>query len=277
MSPPLGLAEYMERVFLPEFRPGGQIQDIQPDPETAEKNALVAQETYSKGNLEQRKKGQPGNWRIHNSEAGTVTLKIVSGNIPRQEWLFATKIGASNGAGLYSSGATVGSFWAPEGPLEKYESFSSTLRASTRINPAWMKAVADFGQQLLNEDWKGKQIFIAENQKHINRMKQQAAQSAKIYQNSQIAKDTILEDQHKAYMKDSAEKDKINSKTINSIKEVETYVNPITQETFEMSNQYDQAWQNGIGETVGTYGLDDPNQNNLLNDQTWTKTNKYPY
>jgi hypothetical protein len=75
--------------------------------------------------------------------------------------------------------------------------------------------------------------------------------------------------QNETYQRRQESQDRLSEKWSQTIRGVETFRNPSTGETVELSNRYGNAWSNGKGEYVLT---ESPSFNpNTVSNENWTQ------
>jgi len=116
---------------------------------------------------------------------------------------------------------------APQGQLDASEKFFELVAGTYRQDPAWGAKVSGQAQAIQQIELKGvrdRSAIVAKNAEDMRNIQRQG------YENRQQSLDRISEQRSQ------------------TTRGVETYRNPSTGETVELSNQYGQAWVNNRGE-----------------------------
>jgi hypothetical protein len=116
---------------------------------------------------------------------------------------------------------------APQGHLEGSEKFFETILSTFRVDPGWQARVTRNAQQMQQIELKGirdRSAIVSKNAEDIRKIQQEG-----------------YENQQRTQEKSAFAFDQV-------IRGVETYRNPDTGETMELSNNYGHAWVNGQGE-----------------------------
>jgi hypothetical protein len=255
IAPPVGSRDFLSKQLLPRARPGAKVLGAESDPE-AEKalQAMVGQVE-----AQMKKAGVP--MRIR---ADTSRLRIAwdRQGQPEEEWLtgvtfargmlapsFNPMTGQIGQAMGYTCGAEfLFGLGAPAGKLAANEKLFRAILGSVRVDPEWQGRVTQVQANIQAAQVKG------------------AADRSRIIAKS--AED-IRQIQNETYQRRQESQDRVSEKWSQTIRGVETFRNPSTGETVELSNRYGNAWSNGKGEYVLT---ESPSFNpNTVSNENWTQ------
>jgi hypothetical protein len=230
--PPLDAPGYLQSILLPRWRAGSTLVDLGRAEELAEAMALEYQALV--GGIQS---GVQTDF-----DAALATLETPRGGGTDSEWIVASTIRTTTTLPSASSvwtgtlqmtasyrSAAVSQFAAraPKGELEKNERLFETIYRSFRLDPRWDAARLQFWQAIQRIEQKGAQdrLRIMENsRREIGAIVDQA------YENRQASLDRTFERQSQA------------------LRGVETFVDPSTSTRVELSNGYQNAWTNGLGD-----------------------------
>jgi hypothetical protein len=236
IEPPMAPRDYLTRVVVPRARPNARIVGMDPLPE-------IAQEVQRKAR-EQESMAVRAGLRLRIS-AGVDRVRIayqLNGQ-PVEEWLtaitfagaqpaptFNMRTGQMGQAAFYNCGAYyIFGFRAPQGQLQSMERFFLMLLSTVKADPEWEQRVT---QVIANMG---------------------ATDSAAAMKRSEIITKNgqeISEIRRRGYENQTKAQDRAASQFDHYIRGVETYRDPRTGDTVELSNQYGHAWANGNGEYV---------------------------
>lgn len=242
MTPP----DFLSRMVLPRVRTGARV--------------VAAESLHGLAQAEQQKmKGtygpmvQQGLLRGVRAEAGRVRAQYQLGNQPVEEWMSATiatiAAPSANTAALMNGNMamTANNFqvmaynvigtWAPRGQLDQNAKLFATMLASLRGNPQYTAAVGAWLRNIANIQRQGamdRQRIWREAQDYISNSIQQT------YRENQVVQDRMAEQFGQ------------------TIRGVETYIDPRSNEKVELVGGYTTAWSNGKGEYILS---DSPNFN----------------
>ena len=119
--------------------------------------------------------------------------------------------------------------WAPRGQLDRQARLFATMITSTRPNPQYQAAVAQF----LN---------------NVGRIQQQAAMDRqRIWREAQQSISSSIQ---QTYAQNQAVQDRMAEQFGQAIRGVETYIDPRSNERVELVGGYTSAWSNGKGEYI---------------------------
>lgn len=238
--PVMNPAQFLSQMVVPKARPGAKVVAAEPLPAVA----AVAQQRL---NASYGQSVQAGLLRGVRAESGRVRIAGAYNGQPYEEWINATinTIAAPsansqmlmNGqmnmnANLFSIVATdVYAVHAARGKLDENARLFATIVASIQVNPRYTAAV---GQ------------FLAGIQRQINIGN---AERAKIWRDAQ---DSISASIKQTYEENQRVQDKMAEQFGQTIRGVETYVDPRTNERVELNSGYAGAWTNGKGEYLLT-------------------------
>jgi hypothetical protein len=246
VAPPASAADFLRKWLLVQYRPGKTATSVDPLPE-------FAQLIRARMGLP----AQPGSANMRGPEpridAARARLQYDLDGKPVEEWVAAVTVvlvqGAGPGGNNYDChGTLMLTLRAPQGKLDQQDRLFKLIASSIRVDPKWQATVSQYITMLTQADqqrkdtnrrtWAAFQVHAAQviNGVTANMM---AGSEASVAGESQI------------------------------IRGVQTFRNPDTGATFELSNLYDHAWLNGNNEYIMS---DDAsfNPNSSLNG-SWSK------
>ena len=230
--PPFDAPDYLQNVFLPRWRAGSTLVDIGRAEGLAEAMALEYQALVG---------GMQSGVQT-DFDAALATLETPRGGGSDSEWILASTIRTTTALPSASSvwmgtlqmtasyrSAAVSQFAAraPKGEFEKNERLFETIYRSFQIDPRWDAARLQFWQAIQRIEQKG-----AEDRRRImeNSRREIGAIMDQVYENRQAALDRTYERQSQA------------------LRGVGSFVDPSTNTRVELSNGYQNAWTNGLGD-----------------------------
>jgi hypothetical protein len=234
--PPMTAGDYLKRSVLPAARAQARLTGIEPMPEIAQKvqqQVQQAQAGAARNGLQSRLRGDVGRARI---------TYAVNGQ-PVEEWITAVTFANGTpgptmniqtgrmGQTLFYTCASEGvfGFRAPQGQLDAKEKLFMTMLSTVRIEPEWQA-----------------RVFQVMNNVQAAQIKGAADRSKIIAQSNQDISKII----HDSYENKKKSDDRAAEGFSQYIRGVETYRNPSTGETLELSNQYGHAWAGSNGEYI---------------------------
>jgi hypothetical protein len=237
---PMNASQFISEVFIPEIRPGAQKIKIV-------KTSGAANAAREKSSREIKEMLQSYNVDLK-TDAVIATIRYKDQNSVRNEWITTSIIqysyslpSAMNYGSYYTYFTTTAddimSFSAPEGELEKNEKLFSTIMASFHLNPVWERAINNFFNNMANIQLKG------------------AMDRSRIWSN---AMNEIGNMQYQSWQQREQSQDKIAQNWSQYMRGVETYFDPNTNTSVELSSGYNQAWSDNNGNYILS---EDPNFN----------------
>lgn len=230
--PPMGAADYLRR-NIGKIRPNAQLVGFEPTPklmQILQQQARQAEQSAAQYRLQQRVRPDVVRARVKYSLNGR----------PVEEWIIAATVitgtlGPSYNARTmqqvqaysYSCVAYVTAERAPQGQLDASEKFFELVTSTYRVNPEWQNRVNGNAQAIQQIELKGvrdRSAIVTKNAEDIRNIQRQG------YENQQKSQDHI------------------SRQFSENMRDVETYRNPTTGDTVELSNQYGHAWVNNRGE-----------------------------
>ena len=226
----MSAADALHRVYLPAFRPAAQVLGAEPDQGAArEAHAAAAPLAAMRG-------------YGSTVRADAARLRIAHG--PFEELLTATVTIASY-PGMSATAAMQGqlgqtmmhdttvqnvfAFRAPRGQLDASLPLMGVMLSSIRINPAWQAAVSQVLLNIGNTRIKG------------------AADRARIWHD---AMNEIGAMRMQTWQSAQDSRDRISHAFSQTMRGVQTYVDPVTRFPVELTAGYRGAWSNGLGEYI---------------------------
>jgi hypothetical protein len=232
VQPPMPAADYIRR-RLGQIRPGAQLVGIEPAPkiqEILERQARESEQSAARYGLRQS---------VH-PDAARARLKYDLDGVPMEEWIYAyTVTTVRPGVGMHpqtlqmiqkNSYSCLGYMTAqrtPAGQLDASDRFFELLWSTSRLNPDWTARLAQHALAMQQIELKGirdRSRIISQSANEIADMQMQG------WQNRQRSED------------------RVSDSITESVRGVETYRNPATGETIDLSSEYGRAWVNNRGE-----------------------------
>ena len=254
IAPPMAAADFLAESLPGTFRPPFEVVGVEPLPEMAAALAAEAQQLVAMNTPFQ-------------TDAARLRVRYDDG--ATEEWLTAGVLQMamqvmSSGAAMQgrmemttqyiSSASRVFGFRAPAGRLDEQERLFATMVASVQVNPAWDAALNRLALNLA-------QIQI-----------QSAAERSRIWSEAAAEVSRI---RMEAWENQQASQDRIAQAWSQTMRGVETFVEPGGAATVELQSGFDNAWSNGVGEYVLS---DRPsfNPNTVFSNQNWTRMERRP-
>jgi hypothetical protein len=203
------------------------------------------------------------------ADAARVRVRYDSGSGPIEEWLTAGVFDVpmqaiSSGAAMQghmtmtiqhiSSASRVFGFRAPAGRLQEQERLFATMVASVQVNPVWEAALGQVALNLAQIELQG------------------ARERSRIWSEAMAE---VGRTQMGAWEAQQASQSRLAEAWGQTMRGVETFVDPSTSEAVELSAGFDAAWSNGVGE----YLLSDKpgfDPNAVFADQSWSRLERLP-
>lgn len=237
-NPVMSPMDFLARLAVPHIHRGARVSRGEPLPQ-------VSRAEQQKLNSAYGQMIQAGYFRAVRAEAGRVLFSYAINGRPVDEWMSATittvAAPSANTAALMNGGVamTANSFtlvasdvyglYAPQGQLEQKAKLFATILASVRPNPAYSAAVGQF----------------LSNMQRINN--QGAMDRQRIWHDAQ---ESISNTINQSYQENQAVQDRMAEQFGQTIRGVETYLDPRTNERVELTAGYQTAWSNGKGEYI---------------------------
>lgn len=233
--PVLDAGSYLQNIFLPRWRPGATLVGIGKVPEliqAAKMEFLAATGGSTEGLVQTdfdvalaaietpRTGGTDEEWVLAGLVRTTSYLPTLAG------------MGSYNNpmAGNYTLAAYANfAARAPKGQLEKNEKLFDTIYRSFKLDPTWEAAITQHFMTIDQINLKGvqdRQRIIHQSQQEISAMIEQG------------------------HLRREAMRDRSAERQIQSLRGVETYIDPATQTRVELATGYQNAWSNGLGDYV---------------------------
>jgi hypothetical protein len=255
IGPPLPAQDYVTRYVVGRARPGSRVTGTEADADAA---SLAAQ-LVRQAEAESAKVGLPTQIR---ADTVRVRVEYERQGQPEEEWFtaitfargtpmptFNTMTGQMGQAMSYACGAEyVFGAAAPKGKLASSEKLFRAIVGSVRVAPEWQARVQQAQLNIHAIELKG------------------AADRSRIIAKSAEDTSRIIDE---TYQRRQASQDRIGEQWSQVRRGVETYRNPGTGETVELSNQYGNAWSNGKNEYLlsDSPGFDP----NTVSRENWTR------
>jgi hypothetical protein len=232
VMPPMSAGDFLRR-NLNRYRPNAQVVGLEPAPKLMailQQRARQDEQDGAKYNLKQRIRPDAVKGRVRYSVNGQaveewlVVFTITTGTLGPS---FNARTMQMDQVFTYSCAAYVTGERAPQGQLDASDKFFDLVTGTYRWDPAWQAKVSGHAQAMQQIELKGvrdRSAIVTKNAEDMRNIQRQG------YENAQQSADRISEQRSQ------------------TMRGVETYRNPSTGETVELSNQYGQAWVNNRGE-----------------------------
>ncbi|MEW4488334.1 hypothetical protein AB1L42_09655 [Thalassoglobus sp. JC818] len=248
LAAPLDATGVVQNVIIPNYRPGAVVTGVTPRNDLAQafRKELVK---YGLDQIEAMGSKLYLDFveaRISYIMNGVEFQEVVVVQLTRTDF-------ASTGMQSYTA-SNMFLMRAPKAKWSDYESIFATALSSMRQNPAWLKAINKFHQNIARIRQKGaqqRQQIMRQTYEDIARSNQESWE----------------------YRQDSI--DRSAREFSEMIREVETYYDPSTGYEVELPYEYDYAFSNGLGDYVVT---DDPfyDPNSDLFSSNWQQLQTAP-
>lgn len=237
-GPAVGAVDFLRGMVVPQIRPGARViaaEPLQGATQAVQRSLVPLNQQFAAGGLDVRRTGDVGRVRIGLDAAGRAA----------EEWITATVI-VTTSMGLNSAAMMQGDYnakspmyqltgqdvqvmRAPKGELDARAPLFAQILASVQVNPQYIGAVARFYQaigQVQNRENANRARIWREAQQHIEQTRQEVAATRRQSQ------------------------DRIQEQFGQTLRGVETYTDPRTNERVELSSGWTNAWSNGKGEYI---------------------------
>ena len=234
IMPPLAAGEFLKQTVLPAVRREARVAAIEPMPEIArevQQQLQQAQAAAAQRGIQVRTRGDAGRARLAYDVNGQAM----------EEWVTAVTYASAvtgpafnmgrMGQTLFYTCAAEGVFGlrAPRGQLEASEKLFLMMLSTVRLDPEWHGRVMQVIANMQATDTKG------------------AADRSRIITQSGKDIGNII---HQTYENKKQSDERVAQGFSQYIRGVETYRNPATGETVDLSNQYGHAWAGNNGEYI---------------------------
>jgi len=228
---PMDATEYLKRFVVPGVRRSARVVGVEPMTEMAQQLRQQARQDENTAALQ-------GIRAQIRADAARVRLAYSTGGHEVEEWLTAETVVAGMagpsfdirtgrmGQAMYydCGGYLVTGMRAPQGQLQPMEKFFLMLLSTIRLDPDWERRVSSVMQQMNADDSRAamqRSAIATQYGRDTSRMINQGYQS-------------------RSKMQDSA-----FHQWDQAIRGVQTFRNPTTGDTVELSNEYGHAWAGG--------------------------------
>jgi len=257
---PMTADQFLRQTVIPALRRSARIAASEPLPDAAQR----LQEEAAQAQQDAARQGIRASVR---TDAGRVRLTDVRSGVPVEEWLtamtsslampgpsFDIRTGRAGQAMYYTNSADhVFATMAPQGQLDAQEKLFRLMMGTVRVDPQWQARVQQVVANLQAQDTQGANARSAIATKAGQDMSKIIHDT---YQNATASREHSMEGWSQ-YMRG-----------------VQTFRNPNTGETVELSNQYGSAWA-GPDSTYVLSGSPDFNPNSALQGN-WTRLESVP-
>ena len=222
VMPPMSAADYLRRNLV-RARPGAQIVSTEPLPK------LLAG-LQQQARAAERQAAQLGLHEQIRPDLVRARLKYDINGLAVEEWIVVKTVtlGITGPFGVsYSCNATAIAERAPAGELDASQKLFDLILSTIRVNSEWQRRMTNNAQTMQQIELQGVRD-----------------RSAIISKNA----DEIRNIQRQGYDAQQQSQDRTYAQLSESVRGVETYRNPSSGETIELSNQFGNAWVNNRGE-----------------------------
>jgi hypothetical protein len=235
LLPVLDATSYLQDILLPRWRPGAKLIGIGQVPEliqAAKMDFLAATGGSTEGVVQTdfdvalaaietpRARGTDEEWLLAGLVRTTSYLPTLAGM-----GAYGNQMAGNHMMAAYANFAAR----APKGQLEKNEKLFDVIYRSYKLNPTWEAAITQHYMTIDQINLKGvqdRQRIIHESQQEISAMIEQG------------------------HLRREAIRDRSAERQIQSLRGVETYIDPATRTSVELAAGYQGAWTNGLGDYV---------------------------
>ena len=243
MRPVMRAVDVIQQMVIPQYRSGARVVSTEPLPQLAQARTQAMQAEYAAYI-------QAGAVSGVQADAGKVAITYEVNGRPVEEWITGvvetaaqrapSASGAYQGAITYVNSYTVRATAliaarAPAGELQAKSRMYAAMVGSLRANPPWVGAVGTVIGSII----KGEQMEVGKRIAIFRELSQQTG-------------DIIT----RAYAAQQETQARVANAYSESVRGVETYYDPHTRESVQLTGGYRQAWSNGRGEYILS---DDPN------------------
>lgn len=238
IGPVAGAVDFLRQMLVPQLRREASVVSAEPLPSAT----TALQRTFATINQQYATNGLQA---MRTGDVGRVRLTYTIGSRDVEEWISASVI-ANVSVGMNSAAALQGDYnatsrnyqltgqeiqvaRAPRGHLDSQASLFSLIFQSVQVNPRYVAAVTQFYANIgrinaqANADrariWKEAQAHIEKTRRETNEYQQQV-------------------------------QGRINEQFGQTIRGVDSYIDPKSHERVELSAGYQNAWSNGKGEYI---------------------------
>ncbi|MGD0872451.1 MAG: hypothetical protein ABSB88_23120 [Bryobacteraceae bacterium] len=254
VMPPMSAADYLRRYAVPKLRPGKQIVSIDQFPEAMQEVQQTARETEASW----ARTTTPVQVR---ADVAGARLQYVLNGQPVEEWITVIvnvtarvwptyNVNGGQGKAMHydCSAYSLFAMRAPRGELTGRRNFFRMILKTMKVDPNWDAQVTGVATNIAKIQQKGiadRSAIVAKNSDDINKIIKEG------YEGREKMKDAAAANYSQAQ------------------RDVETFRNPTTGETMELSNLYGHAWVNDKGEyLLADHAGFDPNA--VFKDAKWT-------
>jgi hypothetical protein len=238
IMPPMTPGDFLRRMVVPKVRPDARVAAVDPMPD-------VSQKLQQKARDQENMAARAGLRMRIRAEAARARLEYTLNGQAVEEWITAVTFAAATVGPSFNmatgqmgqtqfyncGGYLIFALRAPRGQLSSSEKLFDLVLGTVQADPAWQGRVTQVLGNMQAADAKGvrdRSAIVAQNQRDIAHIINQT------YENRRKSQDASAEE-FSQY-----------------IRGVETYRNPRTGETVELSNQYGHAWINNSNEYILT-------------------------
>jgi hypothetical protein len=232
---PMPAADFLRRIAVPKMRPGARLMAVEPIPhiaQQAQELAKQAEQTSAQAGFRISVRSDIARARVQYTQQGKPAEGWVTALIFVRAWPAPTfnPMTLQQGQALYySCSAQMYDLRAPPGQLDASEKLFEMIASTVRVDPVWQSRVTAVQSNIAAANVKG----AADRSKIISKS------------NAEISKMIV-----QGHEERSKAQDKAMQKYSQALRGVETYRNPNTGETVELSNEYGHAWVNNSGEYI---------------------------
>jgi hypothetical protein len=234
IMPPMAAGDFLRRYVVPKVRPSARLVNIEPLPK-------VNQSLQQQARQGEAQSAQYGLKVRIRSDAARALVQYTLNGQPVEEWITSvTTVRATlgqvynartNGMGQAFTYSCTSTYMfverAPQGQLASREKLFDLVVSTIQVDPTWQAKISGVEQNIQASGIR------------------EAAKRSEIIRRSGEETNAIIT---KGYEQRSATNDHTFNNMSQDTRGVETYRNPSTGETIDLSNQYGHAWVNNRGE-----------------------------
>jgi hypothetical protein len=252
----MGAADFLAQSLPGNLRPQFEVVAVEPAPAVAQALAANAEQLRA---MNMPVRADAARIRVRYADRGAVFEEWLTAGVLQIASQTMSSSAAMQGqmamtTQYLSTASRIFGFRAPAGRLEQDERLFATMVASAEINPVWEAALNRVAVNLAQIEIRG------------------AAERSRIWSEAMAE---VGSKEMQAWQNQQAAQDRVAEAWSQTIRGVETFVDPSSGATVELEAGYDNAWSNGVGEYVLS---DRPsfNPNTVFTNQDWTRLERRP-
>ena len=256
IAPPMGAADFLTQSLPGRLRPRFEVIAVEPAPAVAE---ALAAETEQLHAINTPVRTDAARIRVRYADRGGEVEEWLTAGVLQIASQTMSSSAAMQGqmamtTTYLSSASRIFGFRAPAGRLDQNQRLFATMIASAEVNPVWEAALNRVAMNLAQIQIRG------------------AAERSRIWSDAMAE---VGRTQMQAWENQQAVQDRVAEAWSQTIRGVETFVEPSSGATVELEAGFDNAWSNGAGE----YLLSDQpgfDPNAVFTNHDWTRLERRP-